>query len=85
MAVVATGPHGIKRYPVTSLPAPNEQSETLRQNSDLQTAAEPAAIYSPQALNAVEDVILFGVGPGAQQISGTMDNTNVFRIVRDNL
>jgi len=81
----ATGPHGIKRYPVTSSPAPNEQSETLRQNSDLQTAAEPAAIYSPQALNAVGDVILFGVGPGAQQISGTMDNTNVFRIVRDNL
>jgi alkaline phosphatase len=80
----ATGPHGIKRYPVTNPPVPNE-SDASRQSSDLQTATEPGAIYSPQALNAVGDVILFGVGPGAQQISGTMDNTDVFRIVRDNL
>jgi alkaline phosphatase len=77
----ASGPHGVKRYPLTN--PPNEES-AVRQNSDVQ-AAEPAAIYSPKALNAVEDIVLFGIGPGAQHVAGTMDNTNVFRIMRDNL
>jgi alkaline phosphatase len=81
----ATGPHGPKRYPNTNLSASNDQSDATRQNNDLQAASEPAAVYSQNALNAVEDVVLFGTGPGTQTIRGTMDSTNVFRIIRDNL
>jgi alkaline phosphatase len=79
----ATGPHGPKRYPIiNNMRVPDDATQ---QNNDLQAASEPAAIYSPNALNAVEDVVLFGIGPGTQTIRGTMDNTNVFRIMRDNL
>jgi alkaline phosphatase len=80
----ATGPHGVKQYPVTNAASPNNDSEA-RQNGEVQAASEPAAIYSQKALDAVEDMVLFGVGPGAENIAGTMDSTNVFRIVRDNL
>ncbi len=47
--------------------------------------AAPAAIYAPAALHTVEDVIAFGVGRGAEALHGTLENTAVFEIIRDNL
>jgi alkaline phosphatase len=78
----ATGPHGPKRYPPPNMPVPKSE-EASKQYTD--PTSEPAAIYSQNALNTVEDVALFGIGPGTAAIGGTMDNTNVFRILRDNL
>jgi alkaline phosphatase len=81
----ATGPHGLKRYPLTNTPAASVESDVARQSHDSLVASEPAAIYSENALSAVADVVLFGIGPGAQDIHGTMDNTAVFKILRNNL
>ena len=81
----ATGPHGPKRYPSAPAAPPSAESEATGHNSDLEAASEPAAIYSPNALNTVEDVVLFGIGPGSDVIRGTMESTTVFRIMRDNL
>ncbi len=84
----ATGPHGPRHYgPATSSESSeqNHGETTQEQNGNSQTSSEPAAIFSQNALNTVEDVLLLGTGPGTQDIRGIMDNTNVFRLIRDNL
>jgi alkaline phosphatase len=83
----ATGPNGPKRYGVTGIPVPVDPNQTASQQhgNDVQRSSEPAAIYAQSALNTVDDVVLFGIGPGTQNIRGIMDNTMVFRIMGDNL
>lgn len=46
---------------------------------------EPAAFQAPSALNTAEDVIVVGRGAGAEKLQGFLDNTEVFRILRDAL
>ena len=46
---------------------------------------EPAAFYAPAGINNADDVIVVGSGPGTQRLNGFLDNTIVFKIVRDNL
>jgi alkaline phosphatase len=42
------------------------------------------AFYAPSALNTVDDVLVFGSGPGAEALHGSMENSAVFNIIRDN-
>jgi alkaline phosphatase len=83
----ATGPHGLKRYGAADTPGAAEQNSPplQQQEAEREAASEPAAVYSRSASNTVDDVVLFGTGPGTQNIRGVMDNTVVFRIMRDNL
>jgi alkaline phosphatase len=82
----ATGPHGLKRYGTPDTPGLAGQDRSpSEQAAEREAASEPAAAYSQTASNTVEDVLLLGTGPGTQNIHGVMDNTIVFRTVRDNL
>ena len=45
----------------------------------------PAAVHASIALNTLEDVIAFGQGRGAEALHGTLENTALFEIIRDNL
>jgi alkaline phosphatase len=47
--------------------------------------SEPAAFYTKSALPTVEDVVAFGSGPGTDALTGTIDNTQIFTILRDQL
>jgi hypothetical protein len=44
---------------------------------------EPAAFYAPAALDTVEDVVAFGAGPGTDALHGSLDNTVIFKLIRD--
>ena len=44
-----------------------------------------AAVYAPAAINTLDDVIAFGTGRGAEALHGTLENTAIFEIIRDNL
>jgi alkaline phosphatase len=46
---------------------------------------EPAAFQTPSALNTAEDVLAVGRGPGSEKLHGFMDNTAIFRLLRDAL
>lgn len=46
---------------------------------------EPAATLLPSGLNTAEDMIGLGRGPGSERLSGFLDNTVVFEIIRDAL
>lgn len=73
----ATGPNGpvpagSALPPGTPAPASNARNE-------------PAAYTYPSALNNAEDVLAFGQGLGSERLHGVLDNTAIFRLLRDAL
>lgn len=80
----ASGPNGGKSYGAAKLAA-SHHSPAPTDTAAPETPQEPAAFYAPSALNTVDDVVAFGAGPGAEALHGSLDNTTVFRIIRDNL
>ena len=46
---------------------------------------EPAAVAHPSGLNTAEDMIAVGRGPGSERLSGFLDNTVIFSILKDAL
>jgi alkaline phosphatase len=60
--------------PASPAPAPASNPRT-----------EPAAYAYPSALNAAEDVLALGEGLGSERIHGFLDNTVIYRILRDAL
>ena len=79
----ATGPNGTRSYGAAKIPEKEISSAPNGVVSKEQS--EPAAFYARSALNTVEDVIAFGTGPGTEALHGTIDNTQIFRIIRDEL
>ena len=79
----ATGPKGVQAYGAAKIPE-KETSADSNGNAPKEQS-EPAAFYAKSALNTVEDVVAFGTGPGADALHGTIDNTQIFKIIRDEL
>src|SRR5438034_2312606 len=74
----ATGPHGTSSYGAANIPnkQPNDQPEGQ---------VEPAALFTKSALPTVDDVIVFGSGPGTEVLQGILDSTMIFKILRGEL
>jgi alkaline phosphatase len=84
----ATGPHGMSSYGAANIP--NNKSATPDPSSVGQTEQpaenlEPAALYTKSALPTVDDVVVFGSGPGTDALQGVIESTMVFRILRGEL
>ena len=75
----AAGPNGIRSYGAAKLPnrSPNEQTDVEQ--------LEPGAFYAKPALPTVDDVVALGSGRGTDALRGTIDNTVIFEILRDEL
>src|SRR6202030_3682322 len=79
----ATGPKGMQSYGAAKLP---DNGRDFAPNGGPQKEeSQPAAFYTTSALPTVEDAIAFGSGRGSQALSGTVDNTDIFKILRDEL
>jgi alkaline phosphatase len=75
----ASGPNGARSYGAARLvPQPSPGS-----SASGETSQEPAAFFAPSALDTVEDAAAFAAGPGSENFRGLLDNTAVFRIIRD--
>jgi alkaline phosphatase len=79
----ATGPNGAKSYGTAKLAA--QQSPSPPPPSIAEPPQEPGAFYAPSALETVEDVVVLGAGPGTEAFHGSLDNTAIFKIIRDAL
>jgi alkaline phosphatase len=74
----ATGPHGTRSYGAANVPN-NKQNEPPAEN------LEPAALFTKSALPTVDDVVVFGSGPGTDVLQGVVDSTAVFKVLRGEL
>jgi alkaline phosphatase len=79
----ATGPHGAKLYGAAKLAA--QQSPPPATAPVSEPPQEPAAFYAPAALETVEDMVAFASGQGTDAVNGSLDNTAIFKIIRDSL
>jgi alkaline phosphatase len=75
----AAGPNGIRSYGAAKVPnqPPNDQTGT--------EPVEPGASYSKTALPTVDDVVAFGGGRGTEALEGSIDQTAIFKVIRDQL
>lgn len=80
----ASGPNGGRYYGAAKLAASQEPQTTIVPASPLEQQQEPVAFHAPSALNTVDDVLALGSGPGAEALHGSMENTALFKIIRDN-
>jgi hypothetical protein len=46
---------------------------------------EPAAFITPAAIGVAEDVISVSKGPGTEKLQGFKDNTDLFKVITENL
>jgi alkaline phosphatase len=76
----ASGPKGARSYGAAKLAANQPPPDGASPPEIIQ---EPAAFYAPTALDTVEDVVAFGIGPGADALHGSIDNTAIFKLIRD--
>lgn len=74
----ATGPNGPQAATTPASPAPDADKQSAGKS-------EPAAFYSPAAISSAGDMITVGTGPGSQALKGFLDNTFVFKLVKDSL
>jgi alkaline phosphatase len=79
----ATGPHGAKSYGAAKLA--NQQPAAPGAPVVAEPSQEPAAFYAPVALETVEDVVVMAIGQGTDGVRGSLDNTEIFNIIRDSL
>jgi alkaline phosphatase len=79
----ATGPKGAQSYGAAK--SPEKETPANAESGTRKEQTEPAAFYTKSALETVEDVVSFGRGPGTEGLHGTIDNTHVFKIIRDEL
>ncbi len=83
----ASGPNGPQNHNDHAQPKGAETSPTdeTKGRARADSRQEPAASYAPIARSTVTDVLALGRGPGSEQLHGFLDNTVVFKIIRDQL
>ena len=79
----ATGPKGVQSYGAAQIPEKEGSADSSTGTE--KEPSEPAAFYAKSALNTVEDVVAFGIGRGTEKLHGTIDNTQIFKAIRDEL
>jgi alkaline phosphatase len=79
----ATGPNGPPPPAPPAPPSAGPDSAAPARPAGAKT--EPAAFQAPSGLNTAEDVIAVGGGPGAERLRGFIDNTEIFRILKEAL
>ena len=69
----STGPHA----------SPNNSAEPAQLPSG--ALVEPSTVYTPEALNVVDDPLIFSFGPGTEKLTGYIDAKDVFTLIHSKL
>jgi alkaline phosphatase len=80
----ASGPKGIRSFS-DAKHFTNGQPAQRATEKPLTEELEPAAFYSQLGLNTAADMIALGSGRGTAALHGYIDNTQIFRMLRDEL
>lgn len=79
-ALLGTNAQGVPSFTWSTGPGSGTRS-----TPDGPEATEPAAVKTAAGIETAEDAMAVGIGAGTDQIKGFMDNTEIFRILRNNL
>ncbi|HEY5769017.1 MAG TPA: alkaline phosphatase [Terrimicrobium sp.] len=82
VAVVGINSQGIPSLTWSTGPGTRAASA---ENADAAPGNEPSAVPAPVAIGVAEDGIVAGSGGGSERLQGFKDNTEIFRLVSDNL
>ncbi len=66
-------------------PLPTNDPEPTPPQLAASAAVEPSTVYAPEALNVVDDPLIFSFGPGTEKLTGYIDAKDVFTVVRSQL
>jgi alkaline phosphatase len=81
----ATGPSGPHRTPTPGAEENGDDAVSANVAGPPSTPEAPAAMYFPAARNNAGDTIAFGAGLGTDTLHGSLENTAIFSLIRDNL
>jgi alkaline phosphatase len=81
----ATGPNGPAPSGAAALGAAPTEAGSPAPSSGQRSRVEPAAYQTPAGVNTVEDVIAVGRGEGAEALTGFLDQTAIFKILKNAL
>ncbi|CAN5601941.1 hypothetical protein BH09VER1_BH09VER1_20720 [soil metagenome] len=83
VAVVGINSQGIPSITWSTGPGSKPTGDT--NNSASVNPNEPSSVPSPAAIGVAEDGIVVGKGPGSEKLEGFKDNTDIFKVVTENL
>jgi hypothetical protein len=81
----ATGPSGPHPTPTPSGEENGDDAVSANVAGRESSPDVPAAMYFPAARNSGGDIIAFGGGLGTDGLQGSLENTAIFSLIRDNL
>jgi alkaline phosphatase len=82
----ASGPNGPHETATPSVEENGDDAVTTGATpSPNPSRDQPAAIYLPAAQNNAGDAVAFGIGLGTDALQGSLENTAVFDLIKDNL
>lgn len=84
MSVVGTNPQGVPSITWSTGPGGGAPPDPSAPDKPAKPS-EPSAFSAPAAIGVAEDVIAVSKGPGSENLQGFKDNTDVFKVIRDNL
>lgn len=79
----ATGPKGMQSFGAAKLP--ENEREISPSAGPQKEQSQPAAFYATSGLPTLEDIVAFGSGRGSEALHGTIENTDIFKILSDQL
>jgi alkaline phosphatase len=82
VAIVGINAQGIPSLTWSTGPGTRAPSPEV---SDASPANEPSAVPAPVAIGVAEDGIVVGAGVGSEDLQGFRDNTEIFRVISENL
>jgi alkaline phosphatase len=82
VAVVGINSQGIPSLTWSTGPGTRAASA---EGANASSASEPSAVPAPVAIGVAEDGIVVGSGGGSERLQGFNDNTEIFRLISENL
>lgn len=79
VALLGVNPAGYPAITWATGPSGPGETQTAREKT------EPAAFFTPSAVHTAEDVLALGRGAGAEKLHGFLENTDIFKILRNAL
>jgi alkaline phosphatase len=87
VSVIGINPQGIPSITWATGPGANPAKQPPPKDAPPEAVppVEPAAFPAPAGIGVADDVLAVSTGPGSEKLQGFRDNTDVFKLIHENL